>query len=184
MNSRMPAVLGILGGAVLLSPLELVAQENAVESPTTVIGPRNPWLADGARAIEDGNVERGVKLSELGLANAQGSFEQKAALSNLCAGYLLLDRPEKALDYCDRALELDGDFWRGYNNRALVYLVLGRHEEAEADIRAGQALRPKSSKLRRTRAMYLDTVEPVEPVVEIDDRREHVEDGCGDDDTE
>ena len=52
MNSRMLAVLGILGGAVLLPPLELVAQENAVESPTTVIGPRNPWLADGARAIE------------------------------------------------------------------------------------------------------------------------------------
>jgi tetratricopeptide (TPR) repeat protein len=180
----MLAVLGILGGVGLLWPLVLVAQTDAIESPKTVIGPRNPWLAAGARAIEDGNAERGVELTELGLANAQGTFEQKAALSNLCAGYLMIDKPEKALEYCNRVLELDDDFWRAYNNRALVYLALGRYAESEADIKTGQALRPKSSKLRKTKAMFLDTVEPVEPVVEIDDRREHVEDDSGDDDKE
>ena len=181
MNSRVLAVLGILGTAGMLWPLEVLGQKNPVESPTTVIGPRNPWLASGARAIQDGNAERGVELTELGLANAQGMYEQKAALSNLCAGYLMLDEPEKALDYCDRVLELDDDFWRAYNNRALVYLALGRYAESEADIKAGQALRPKSSKLRDTRALFRDTVDPVEPGVETDDRREHVEDSCVDD---
>ena len=181
MNSRMLAVMGILVGAGLLWAPEVVAQKKqAVEGPKTVIGPRNPWLAAGARAIEDGNPKRGVELTELGLANAQGSFERKAALSNLCAGYLLIDKPEKALDYCNQVIEMDTDFWRAYNNRALVYLALGRYGESEADIATGQALRPRSSKLKDTKAMYLDTVAPVEPIVEIDERRGNVED---DDDT-
>ena len=132
MNSRMLAVMAILVGAGLLwAPEVVVAQKKqAVEGPKTVIGPRNPWLAAGARAIEDGNPKRGVELTELGLANAQGSFERKAALSNLCAGYLLIDKPEKALDYCNQVIEMDTDFWRAYNNRALVYLALGRYGEA------------------------------------------------------
>ena len=182
MNSRMLALLGILAGAGLLSAPGAVAQKKqAVEGPTTVIGPRNPWLASGARAIEDGNPQRGVELTEIGLANAQGSYERKAALSNLCAGYLLIDKPEQALDYCNRVIEMDTDFWRAYNNRALVYLALGRYAESEADIETGQTLRPKSSKLRDTKAMFLDTVSPVEPIVEIDERRGYVE-GNGDDD--
>ena len=178
----MLAVMGILVGAGLLwVPEVVVAQKKqAVEGPKTVIGPRNPWLAAGARAIEDGNPKRGVELTEIGLANAQGSFERKAALSNLCAGYLLVDKPEKALDYCDQVIEMDTGFWRAYNNRALVYLALGRYDDSEADIATGQALRPRSSKLKDTKAMYLDTVAPVEPIVEIDERRGHVED---DDDT-
>ncbi len=183
MNSRKLAVLGILVGAGLLWAPEVVAQKNqAVEGPKTVIGPRNPWLASGARAIQDGNPQRGVELTEIGLANAQGGYERKAALSNLCAGYLLIDKPDEALDYCNQVIEMDPDFWRAYNNRALVYLRLGRYAESEADIKAGQALSPRSSKLKATKAMFLDEVDPVEPVVEIDERREHVEgNGDGDD---
>lgn len=184
MNSRMLAVMGILVGAALVWAPELVAQgQKAVEGPKTVIGPRNPWLAAGARAIEDGNPRRGVELTEIGLANALGGYERKAALSNLCAGYLLIEKPEQALDYCNRVIEMDAEFWRAYNNRALVYLALGRYGESEADIQTGQALRPKSSKLRDTKAMYLDTVAPVEPIVEIDERRGHIEDDGDDDDT-
>ena len=181
-NSRKLAVLGILVGAGLLWAPEVVAQKKqAVEGPKTVIGPRNPWLASGARALQDGNPQRGIELTEIGLANALGSYERKSALSNLCAGYLLVDKPDQALDYCNRVLEMDPDFWRAYNNRALVYLRLGRYSESEADIKAGQALSPRSSKLKDTKAMFLDTVAPVEPIVEIDERRE-ADAGNGDDD--
>lgn len=183
MNSRILAVLGILVGTGLLWSPDVVGQTNAVEGPKTVIGPRNPWLAAGARAIEDGNAQRGVELTEIGLANAQGSYEHKAALSNLCAAYLLAEQPEQALEYCNLVLELDAGFWRGYNNRALVYLALGRYAESEADIKAGQALSPRSSKLRATKARYLDTVAPVEPIIEIDERRGPVANDDLDDDS-
>jgi tetratricopeptide (TPR) repeat protein len=183
MNSRLLAVMVILVGAGLLWAPQVVAQKKqAVEGPKTVIGPRNPWLAAGARAIEDGNPKRGVELTELGLANALGNYERKAALSNLCAGYLLIDEPARALDYCNRVIEMDTDFWRAYNNRALVYLALGRYAESEADIETGQSLRPKSSKLKDTKAWYLDTVAPVEPIVEIDERRGFFESNDDDDD--
>lgn len=184
MNSSVLAFLGVLVGAGLLWSAEVSGQRNSgVEGPKTVIGPRNHWLAAGARAIEDGNPQRGVELTELGLANAQGNYERKAALSNLCAGYLLIDKPEQALEFCNRVLEMDAEFWRAYNNRALVYLALGRYAESEADIATGQSLSPRSSKLKDTKAMFLDKVAPVEPIVEIDERRHYVKDDGDDDDT-
>lgn len=184
MNSKVLAVLGVLAGAGLLWPPAVAGQARAVEGPTTVIGPRNPWLAAGARALEDGNPKRGVELTEIGLANAQGHYERKAALSNLCAGYLLIDDLPRALDACNEVLKLDPNFWRAYNNRALVYLAMGRYTESEADIEAGQALRPGSSKLKDTKAWYMDTVAPVEPIVEIDERRSAVDDIADDGDSQ
>jgi tetratricopeptide (TPR) repeat protein len=147
-----------------------------LDSQKTVIGPRNPFLADGADALVNGDAERGIELTEKGLAYAKGSFEQKAALSNLCAGYLMVNKPEKALNACNRVLEEDPEFWRAYNNRALVYLELGRFAESEADVKRGQELRPKSKNLKLTRAKLLDATDPVVPSVEIDERRSAGED--------
>ena len=44
----------------------------AEESPDsrTVLGPRNPHLADGAQALLEGDAEKGVRLTLLGLAAA------------------------------------------------------------------------------------------------------------------
>ena len=137
----------------------------------TVIGPRNPYLADGAKALIDGHGQRGVELTEKGLAFAQGALEHKSALSNLCVGYLMIDELEKALHACNQALDQYPDFWRAYNNRALVLMELGRYAESEADIERGQALRPGSRHLKATRARLLDLTKPVVPIVEIDERR-------------
>ena len=147
-----------------------------LESQKTVIGPRNPFLSDGADALVNGDAKRGVELTEQGLAVAKGSYEVKAALSNLCAGYLMANQPQKALDACNRVIKDDPDFWRAYNNRALVYLELGRYEESEADIQRGQELRPKSKNLKLTKAKLLDATDPVVPSVEIDERRSAGED--------
>ena len=110
-------------------------------------------------------------MTEKGLAIAQGAFEHKAALSNLCAGYLLVNKPKQALEACNQVLAEDPDFWRAYNNRALVYMELGRYAESEADIKRGQELRPKSKNLKLTKAKLLDATDPVVPTVEIDERR-------------
>lgn len=175
--------MNILLAAALLMMLQAQPSNDA----RTVIGPRNLYLYDGAHALMAGDGEEGVRLTLLGLRNAQGTREEKAAHANLCAGYLLIDRPESALGHCDWVLERDPRHWRTYNNRALVYLRLERFEESEADIRRGQELRPQSTKLKIVKGMYLDETEPVRPQVEIDDRRDADERGAdetGDDQTQ
>jgi len=148
----------------------------AQEASKTVIGPTNIDLADGASALMAGDAAEGVRLTLRGLASAQGNRERKTAHSNLCAGYMMLDLPRKALEHCDAAIGLDETFWRAYNNRALVYLALDRYEEAEADIRRGQELRPNETKLKIVKGMLLDETQPVTERVEIDERRSAMED--------
>ncbi len=147
----------------------------ADEGAKTIIGPRNVPLAEGAEALIAGDAEEGVRLSLQALDFAQGNRELKAAHSNLCAGYLMLDKPLTALKHCDEALAIDPQFWRAYNNRALVYLRLERFEESEADVARGQALRPGSVKLKETRGLLLDETDPVVENIEIDERRSPVD---------
>ena len=118
-SHRLIALL-ILG---ITSPGMLIADETP--DSRTVLGPRNPDLANGAQALLEGDAEEGVRLTHLGLAAALGRRERQAALGNLCVGYLLLDQFDEAIGYCDQALAENDRNWRVYNNRALVYLKLG-----------------------------------------------------------
>lgn len=161
----------ILAVSVLLS----VAALATAEESTTVIGPSNIYLYDGANALQAGNGEAGVRLTMQGLEHAQGFREEKTAHSNLCAGYVLTNQLELALPHCNWVLERDPKHWRTYNNRALVYMRLERFAEAEEDIRLGQELRPNSTKLKIVKGMYLDETQPVTPKVEADDRRSTIE---------
>ena len=138
----------------------------------TVIGPGNANLADGAAALQLGDADEGVRLTQRGLAAASSKRDRVAGYSNLCAGLVMLDRLDEALEACDRALELDDEYWRGYSNRALVHLKRQQYAEAERDISRGEALSPNARPLRELRAMYLDAVDPVSPSIIIDDRRE------------
>ena len=167
----------VLATSLLLVTTTAAAQGgSSLESHKSVIGPRNHFLADGAEALVNGYAVKGVELTEKGLKIAQGPFEKKAALSNLCAGYLMINKPKDALKACDAVIELDPDFWRAYNNRALVYLELGQLKESEADVMRGEELRPKSRNLQITKSKVLDALHPVEPTVEIDERRNAGED--------
>ena len=134
----------VVTGALLLAYSQSAAQGSDPVSATskTVIGERNPQLYDGARAMLMDDYETGVELTLKGLEVALGSREQKMAHSNLCAGYLMLEQLETALKHCNKVIELDGYYWRAYNNRALVYMEMGRYEESEADIVRGQELSP------------------------------------------
>ena len=137
----------------------------------TVIGPRNVALADGSNALIAGDGLDGVRLTLQGLAIAQGDREKKVGHANLCAGYLMIDKPLTALEHCNWVLERYPDYWRTYNNRALVYLRLERFEESEADIARGQELRPQSHTLKVAKGLLLDETDPVSPSVLIDERR-------------
>jgi tetratricopeptide (TPR) repeat protein len=137
--------------------------------PTTVIGPRNPPLHEGTQALLAGDSERGVELTLRGLELAMGNREEEAALSNLCAGYIKLSKYSEALKYCNTLLDRNDKNWRGYNNRAVIYIVTKQYEKADADLRIAEELNPDARTLKVARAMYMDAVHPVRPEVEIDD---------------
>jgi tetratricopeptide (TPR) repeat protein len=145
--------------------------ERMKDGPTTVIGPRNPDLQDGAQELLAGRAKDGIELTLRGLKVAQGAREEEAALSNLCAGYIMLKDFDEALKYCELLIARNEKSWRGYNNRAVIYINTGQYEEAHRDLVRGEELNPGARTLRIARAMYLDAVDPVAPEVEIDDRQ-------------
>lgn len=167
-------ILGVAGlVAGLLPPIAMAQGSRPFEndaSPKTVIGPRNPALAAGAEALLAGDAETGVRHTLQGLEAAVGEREHEAALSNLCAGYILLSQYQAALGYCDLLLARNDKNWRAYNNRAVVYIKLRQYAKAERDLAKGEALRPGAHTLKVARAMYMDAVHPVAPEIEVDDR--------------
>lgn len=164
--------LSLLVIAVLAAPTALAQNADRMkEGPTTVIGPRNPDLQEGAQQLLAGRAREGVELTLRGLKVAQGGREQEAALSNLCAGYIMLENFEEALKYCELLIARNEDSWRGYNNRAVIYINTKEYEKAHKDLVRGEELNPGARTLRIARAMYLDAVDPVAPEVEIDDRQ-------------
>jgi len=159
----------VLLAMTILAAVQVSADEEV--GSKTVIGPRNVYLYDGANALLANDAGEGVPLTLKGLELAQGLREEKIGHSNLCAGFMMLNQPETALAHCNWVLERDPNHWRSYNNRALVYLALERFEESKADIKKGQELNPRSEKLKEVKGIYLDTVEPVDERITIDDRR-------------
>ncbi len=159
----------------VLAATQAYAAEDKEPGSKTVLGPRNINLYDGANALRAGDGKEGVRLTLLGMNVAQGKYESKVAHANLCAGFLLLEQLNTALGHCNWVLERYEDHWRTYNNRALVYLGMERFDEAEADIRRGQTLKPGSEKLKEVKGMYLDQVAPVTEQILIDERRRKTE---------
>jgi len=136
----------------------------------TVLGVRNMPLKRGAEKLLSGDYEEGVRLTHEGMELALGNREEEAALSNLCAGYLQLGKYDTALQYCDILLARDERNWRGYNNRALIYIRTKQWDKAEADLIKGEEINAGAYTMKVARAMYMDAVHPVAPEIEIDDR--------------
>lgn len=161
---------GLLAVAVLLAPMGWSHDRDRLESgPAIVIGPRNPDLHKGAELLLEGRTREGVELTLRGLRVAQGKREEDAALSNLCSGYLVLGRYAEALEYCEHLLARDDKSWRGFNNRALIYIKTGQYEKAHRDLVRAEELNPGAYTLRIARSIYLNALEPVTPAIEIDD---------------
>ena len=141
---------------------------------TTVIGPRNLPLYDGAQELLAGNEAEGVRLTHKGLQIAQGRREEEAALSNLCAGYIMLGLYDNALKYCQLLVARNDKNWRAYNNRAVIFIKTKQWDKAEQDLIRGEELNPNARTLKIARSMYMDAVHPVVPEIEIDDRQRQI----------
>ncbi len=148
----------------MLCPLTVAAQGNP--DNRTVVG-ANPWLSDGARALQFKDYAEGIRLTLIGLKGPVSERNRIAAFSNLCAGYVGLGDYLEALYYCDQALELDPDNWHALNNRALAHLGLEEKEKATADVDAGLEVKPGSRKLSAVQQLIRDSRNPR---VVIDDR--------------
>jgi len=169
----------MLVSTILIAPLcwgQAADRINRPSNPTTVIGPRNIPLHDGAQALLAGDIEEGVRLTHQGLEFAQGNREHEAAFSNLCAGYITLGKYDEALKYCNTLLQRNDKSWRGYNNRAVVYIQTKQWKKAEQDLIRGEQLNPGAHTMKVARSMYMDAVHPVRPEVEIDDRQDQDDD--------
>ncbi|MDH3337723.1 MAG: tetratricopeptide repeat protein [Gammaproteobacteria bacterium] len=153
--------------SVCLTCSYVAAQENK-----TVIGPSNPDLYHGANALLAGDAEEGVRLTLRGLQYESSQKDRITAMSNLCAGYIMLKELDTALSYCDQVIEQNDRHWRAYSNRALAYIGLQRYEEADKDLQKAEALAANSRKVKTVRAMLLDATDPVEPEIVIDERRQ------------
>ena len=137
-----------------------------------VVGPNNFDLMDGASALLEGDAEKGVELTLAGLQHSWSRKERVTGLSNLCGGYIMLERFDDALTQCDAALAEDPDYWRARTNRALVYILVGRYGEAERDLSLVEERAPQARTVIAVRELLRDRVNPVEPIIIIDDRRD------------
>ena len=74
-----------------------MAPAMAAAQSTTVIGSPNQLLTDGARAMEAGRFDEGVRLTLAGLELPSKPSDAAAGHSNICAAYAYLKRFEEAL---------------------------------------------------------------------------------------
>lgn len=153
----------------------LLGPAHAQESKT-VLGPSNPELSEGAEALLAGDAEKGVRLSLIGLQREGSRRDRLTGMSNLCAGYIMLEQLETAVSYCSRVLDEDDRHWRAYSNRALAYLKMNRLAEADQDLRKAEAIAPAARNVKVVRSMLRDRTDPVAPSIVIDDRRDPDED--------
>jgi tetratricopeptide (TPR) repeat protein len=150
----------ILSTALLLSVLaaalpSMTLAETPGASSNTVIGP-NVMLADGAEALMRGDWARGVQLTQMGLTFAISQQDRASGLANLCAGFAALKQYQRALEHCDKSIELESDNWRTWQNRAAANLGLGKVEDSLRDIQRGLQINPDSDSLQKTLAIARD----------------------------
>jgi tetratricopeptide (TPR) repeat protein len=129
------------------SGIALATEPAPQNQSSTIVGPANPQLADGATALDAGHIEEGIRLTLEGLKFPTETHDKAAGYSNLCAGYAMLKQWDEALQHCNTALALDPNNWRSYNNRAAVYVGKGQYDHAMDDLRAGLELAPNSNTL-------------------------------------
>ncbi len=153
MNTAIRAALTLL--TALASAL--LFQNTLAEAPpppgsSTVIG-RSSMLAEGSVALANGQWQKGIHLTSMGLQEPVSNEDRAAGYANLCAAYIALKQYERALENCDQSIAISQTNWRAWQNRAAVNLKLGRIEASMRDIERGLAINPDAAALQETLAI-------------------------------
>lgn len=156
MNARVKwlrAAFIVTGAMSAALPIAIADSQDAQSN--TVLG-AIIMLSDGATALMNGDWERGVQLTQMGLSTAISQEDRAAAYANLCAGYAALKKYQRALENCDQSLAIFEGNWRAWQNRAAANLGLGKIEESLRDVQRGLQLNPDSDALQKTLAIARD----------------------------
>ena len=150
----MNAVLKAASTLLIAMTSALVVSPSCAEpmreaNSNAVIGP-NLMLSEGATALQNGEWEKGVMLTQMGLMTSVSNSDRAAGYANLCAGYVVLKKYDQALESCDRSIALFSYNWRAWQNRAAANMGLGRMDQCMRDIEQGLALNPESQELQKT----------------------------------
>ncbi len=141
MDSRRFSALGL----VLLATSAAAGGGPRDDSQTRVVL-GDEYLAAGADAIRAGSYDDGIRLTTMGLKRGAATQRNRAAgLANLCSAYVAKGKPDEALPYCDRAIELDHGNWRPLSVRAQAYFQKEMFAKADADNAAAAAIAPKAA---------------------------------------
>lgn len=131
------------------------AQAPATATNTKVVGTQ-PELADGAQAMRSGDWQRGIELTQIGLAATVSVTDRAAGLANLCAAHAALKQFEQGLAFCDQSIAIDDGNWQAWQNRAACHLGLGKIDESLQDLQRGLAINPDADSLQKTLAIARD----------------------------
>jgi len=162
-------LLRMMAAAVVIGVFFAAAGAQDLERKI-VVGPANIDLADGARALLAGDAREGVRLTLEGLGHATDRTERLTGLSNLCGGYIMLEKFGAALEQCDLALAEDRNYWRALANRALIHVLTGQYDAADSDLTHAEQIAPGARTVKAVRRLLRDRRNPVSPEIVIDDR--------------
>ncbi len=132
-----------LAAALTTAALFAAAPAQAVSQQTIWLRPAGLVTA-GAEAIENGQTDRGIELTEQAMKRHLSKRNRATALNNLCAGYTAKRDVERALSACNDAIGTSDTDWRAFNNRGNVHLTRGAYDEAITDYRRAIKLDPNA----------------------------------------
>ncbi|MCG8506880.1 MAG: tetratricopeptide repeat protein [Sphingomonadales bacterium] len=105
---------------------------------------RSDVLHRARTALEDGKLDRAVRLYQKGLEKGLNSRDVPVAHNNICVAFILLKKYEKAIEHCDTAVSMDPSNWRYHNNLGNAYLELGEYELAIGHYQRGLKISPRA----------------------------------------
>jgi tetratricopeptide (TPR) repeat protein len=110
---------------------------------------QNGLLTQAYRAMQRGDMERAIDLSEQALTTNLSDAQTVIAHNNLCVGLHMQGDLENGASHCTLALDVNPGYWRAYNNRANIFFDQERFADAEADYRRALQLNPGSDTVRK-----------------------------------
>ncbi|HZF29849.1 MAG TPA: hypothetical protein VE907_12065 [Gammaproteobacteria bacterium] len=157
---RTALFLGVLAASA-------VAAQAVDESRQRLSLGANEYLIAGADAIRAGQYDDGIRYTLRGLeVEPAGTRNRAAGLANLCAAYVAKSDADKALPYCNQALDLEPNNWRAYSTRSRAYFIKGMLREAAADNAAAASLAPNAEHVKMMRGLLNERLLKPQIIVE------------------
>jgi len=105
-------------------------------------------------AFVNGLVSEGDSMAQYGKVDVDGEEKQEIAqlkkevYSNLAMAYLRLEKPDKALQVCDKAIEIDANDSKLFFRKGLAYMAVAEFEKSKECLLISAKLDPRNKAIR------------------------------------